>query len=245
MSWLEDSLETLVLKMSSDKYKTNYAYLDNIFMKLPLRFRNDFHTFNDFILDASQYWSSSTKKTYQDLKKLNNSSLLVTGPKGIGKTSMLYVDAIRRTIKQAEEQFPTYTVDFGSGPIEKWRDWIVSYGPNEIPENWPMVIHDSDVKEFAKTQLRDETNWLFEKYKEATFLGIDDLGKTIYTEKAIGSLYDIISYRYDYLLPTTVTSNFNKEQLISKYGENFDHILNRLTEMKATGESVRDKILIH
>ena len=53
-------------------------------------------------------------------------------------------------------------------------------------------------------------------YKTADLLVIDDLGKERATEWSVPILYRIINDRYENMLPTIITTNYNTDSLIEK-----------------------------
>ena len=51
-------------------------------------------------------------------------------------------------------------------------------------------------------------------YKEVPLLIVDDLGKEQCTDWSISTLYSIINERYEKMLPTIITTNYNIDDLI-------------------------------
>lgn len=70
-----------------------------------------------------------------------------------------------------------------------------------------------------------------DKYKEAEFLILDDLGVEKTTEFAEGVLFGIIDYRYERKLPTVITSNIALDDLAKAYPKNGERMASRLMEM--------------
>jgi len=58
-----------------------------------------------------------------------------------------------------------------------------------------------------------------DKYAEAAYLVIDDLGSSRFTDWSSAILYRIVNYRYEHLLPTVFTSNLNLDELGAALGE--------------------------
>lgn len=80
-----------------------------------------------------------------------------------------------------------------------------------------------------------------DKYKNADYLLLDDLGPENLTDWVYSSLYGIINHRYDELLPTIITSNLDLDQIADRLDD--DRITERIYEMckpvQFNGESQR------
>lgn len=80
------------------------------------------------------------------------------------------------------------------------------------------------------------------KIKAVSILVIDDLGKEHKSEWTQSILYDIVNYRYEHLLPTIITTNFNDTEL-ANYCEHA--VWSRLGEMcsgiKMSGGDYRER----
>jgi DNA replication protein DnaC len=85
-------------------------------------------------------------------------------------------------------------------------------------------------KELGRQIRVDPKNSL--RYQELTMLGIDDLGEEEATMMDYGNrvtpVIDLLSYRYDQMLFTMVTTNLTPKQIRSTYG---DRIADRFNEM--------------
>lgn len=81
-------------------------------------------------------------------------------------------------------------------------------------------------EEFDHTGLRKYLSQM----KSTPMLVLDDLGKEKKTEWSQQILFDVINYRYEHLLPTIITSNFNVDELGSYVGK---AVFSRLFEMSA------------
>ena len=75
-------------------------------------------------------------------------------------------------------------------------------------------------------------------YKKVDLLIIDDIGKETPTDWAISTIYNIVNGRYEAALPTIVTTNYSKDELIKRFtpagsGDSMTAraTLDRLTEM--------------
>lgn len=80
------------------------------------------------------------------------------------------------------------------------------------------------------------------KYKRASVLILDDMGKESPSDWVVEQLFDLINERYEDLLPTVVTTQFEPEELVKRLGksgseENAVAIVSRL-------RSKRDNALI-
>ena len=73
---------------------------------------------------------------------------------------------------------------------------------------------------------------LFQRYKEATFLAVDDLGVENDVVRQYGNSYspfgELFSYRYENRLPTIITTNLLTRQIENIYGT---RIAERIMEM--------------
>ena len=97
--------------------------------------------------------------------------------------------------------------------------------------------------EIRKSYNTDHDSEKIQKVKSAKFLVLDDLGAEKTTDWVQEQLYMIINYRYEYELPTVITSNLDIGQLSQKIGE---RTTSRLLEMcygvKLNGEDYRAKV---
>lgn len=97
--------------------------------------------------------------------------------------------------------------------------------------------------EIRKSYNGEKDSEKIKKIKSARFLVLDDLGAEKTTDWVQEQLYMIINYRYEYELPTIITSNLDIGQLAQKVGE---RTTSRLLEMcigvKLNGEDYRAKV---
>jgi DNA replication protein DnaC len=79
-------------------------------------------------------------------------------------------------------------------------------------------------------------------FKTLPFIVIDDLGAECFTEWSVGYWYDLIDYRYNWLLPTVITSNLPLKDLKTKVSA---RVVSRIAEssmgVKLTGKDRRAK----
>jgi len=128
------------------------------------------------------------------------------GPTGTGKT--LYAAAL--------------TVDVMR------QSTILRKGPRDF-----KFVSVPDLMEELKSGFHsDKSSDLITKYKTIDWLVLDDLGVGKATEWALGVLYLILTYRYEYLLPTVFTTNLDGDQLAEKFGD--DRIPSRIIAMTQT-----------
>ncbi|HHV32213.1 MAG TPA: ATP-binding protein [Clostridiales bacterium] len=142
--------------------------------------------------------------------------LLITGPVGTGKTHLAAAIA-NKLIKEL------YTVMFGN--ITDIITLVKS-----------TYSKDSEVSEMQVIQTLTQ---------DVDLLVIDDLGKEYSSKNTNTVLYQIINRLYEDEKPIIITTNYNSEQLKSKFGERGEAIVSRITEMTVpiimTGEDWRLK----
>lgn len=69
---------------------------------------------------------------------------------------------------------------------------------------------------------------LIKNYREREVLFLDDLGAESATDFMVESLYNIINYRYNMILPIIFTTNLNAKDFANAYGQ---RLLSRIIEM--------------
>ena len=70
---------------------------------------------------------------------------------------------------------------------------------------------------------------VLEKFSMATYLVLDDIGATTFTDWQISMMQQLINYRYENMLPTIFTSNLNLDELGAAMGDK--RIPSRITRM--------------
>ncbi len=70
---------------------------------------------------------------------------------------------------------------------------------------------------------------IIDRYRQADWLILDDFGASKQSDWTYQVLYSIINYRYEYLKPVIITSNFSLPQLAEKLGD--DRTVSRLLSM--------------
>ena len=82
---------------------------------------------------------------------------------------------------------------------------------------------------FNKTKEDRDPEETLNKYKQARYLLLDDLGMENLTDWVYLNLYSVINHRYDHLLPTIFTSNLDLDQIVSKLDD--ERVPDRIYEM--------------
>jgi len=138
--------------------------------------------------------------------KTGEQGLYIYGPTGTGKT--LYAcECMARLVAPnvawiRSRGFVFTTVE---GMLERTKD------------NFNKIKEDRDPEETLN------------KYKQAQYLLLDDLGMENLTDWVYLNLYSVINYRYDHLLPTIFTSNLNLDQIAQRLEDH--RIPDRIYEM--------------
>lgn len=91
----------------------------------------------------------------------------------------------------------------------------------------------SRIKATFSNNAKETSDQVVKEYSEIDYLIIDDLGKENPTGFAREVMFSIINSRYDNLLPLIVTSNYERDELIKRLGNDIDAIalVSRLSEM--------------
>lgn len=149
-------------------------------------------------------------------------SLLITGPKGTGKTHLAAAIANQLMAEGVPVVFAT------------------------------MIDLLAKIKSsFEKHGATNSENEIMRLYKTTDLLIIDDIGKEQPTEWALTKIYQIINARYEDYKPMIITSNYTTEELVERMtppsGDKHtaDATIDRILEMTYTvplaGESWRQK----
>ena len=110
-----------------------------------------------------------------------------------------------------------------------------------IKQGVPVICKTSidilgDIKRAYDTRYQYTEEEVLKIYKRAKLLVIDDLGKEQCTEWTMPILYSIINERYESMLPTIITTNYNEDMLIRRLtpkgldSSNAEAIVSRLHE---------------
>lgn len=172
-------------------------------------------TYDREISDATKdAWCYATE--YFTTEK-DNKSILLMGPVGTGKTEFF---------KQVRSEFYTKEGNF------------VSPDATGMKNKYFQIVDAQDIVDKF-----NEVGNGYHQYFTYHPLVIDDIGSEfegVHYGNKISPIQDIIMRRYKLGLPTHFTTNLNKEELASKYG---DRIMDRLREMCVVkvldGESLR------
>lgn len=102
--------------------------------------------------------------------------------------------------------------------------------------NVPKLLNDIKMSFYDR-----ESENLIDKYSRAFLICLDDLGAEQDTQWVMQTLYLIINYRYENLLPTIITSNLSLIELSSKFND--DRLTSRIRGMckplKMNGKDLR------
>ena len=98
--------------------------------------------------------------------------------------------------------------------------------------------------EIRRSYSADEESKKIKEIMRARFLVLDDLGAEKTTDWVQEQLYMLINYRYEYELPTVITSNLNIGQLAQKIGErSASRLLEMCVGIELNGEDYRAKVI--
>jgi DNA replication protein DnaC len=100
-------------------------------------------------------------------------------------------------------------------------------------------IRSNDLLNSIRAGFRVDTE-VVDPFKALPFIVIDDLGAECFTDWSVGYWYDLIDYRYNWLLPTVITSNLPLKDLKTKVSA---RVVSRIAEssmgVKLTGKDRR------
>jgi len=137
--------------------------------------------------------------------KAFSEGLYLFGPTGVGKT-----------FKACQIALEAMKWDFMQGKI-------TTCGFYNVP-NLLLRIRNT----FDKNSVESEMA-IYRELKDVPYLILDDLGVEKNSEWSFQTLYVIISYRYDNMLPIIITSNYSLEELAIKMGQ--ERITSRIRQM--------------
>jgi len=115
----------------------------------------------------------------------------VTGDVGVGKTLLLCRLAIRDRVSRGGARSKIYFVP-----------------ACELLLNIRDSFNGGERSEAA----------IVEKFAKADVLYLDDLGADKTTDWSIQTLYTILNYRYNHMLPTVISSNCSLDEISERYG---------------------------
>ena len=153
------------------------------------------------------------------------------------------VPELHEQIKKIAELFTSPTYKFGimlCGGVGNGKSTMMKALQSLLIQLDIRITHNTSfetlgmkiisAKELGRQIRVDPKNSL--RYQELTMLGIDDLGEEEATMMDYGNrvtpVIDLLSYRYDQMLFTMVTTNLTPKQIRSTYG---DRIADRFNEM--------------
>lgn len=146
---------------------------------------------------------------------------------------------------------------FVSGPVGTGKTHLAAAIANYIMNRGTPVICQTmqdlldGIRGAFNRDARVTSSAVLAVYKDVPLLIIDDLGKEQCTEWAVSTVYNIVNGRYEALMPTIVTTNYNDAQLLRRltpaHGDSVtaEATIDRLREMCAgvlmSGESWRSR----
>lgn len=147
-----------------------------------------------FVLDANSYDHINAVAKWATQK--GKFGLLLSGSYGNGKS----------TLVRALQSVTSYVYD--------------SKYPNAQP-NDKVSLRIVNALDVSNAATHDQTT--FRRYSTSPFLAIDDVGlepaEVMNYGNVINPLVQLITYRYDNLLPTIITTNLTPAQIREHYGE--------------------------
>ena len=108
-----------------------------------------------------------------------------------------------------------------SGPVGTGKTHMVASIANELLNTGVKVICMTSVDMLAKIRATFKTesgndDEVIREFKTADLLIIDDLGKEKATEWSAQTIYAIINARYENELPTIITTNYDRDELVDR-----------------------------
>jgi len=132
----------------------------------------------------------------------HHQGLVITGPVGVGKTSLL-VSTIRRLV---EDELARDIRSPIRARFVKTSQFLADLRAAMEQREYALVLDDALMVRL----------WT-----------LDDLARTTYTDWELGQLFDVIDRRYSQRLPLFVTTNFDQDQLRARLN---DAIVDRLAD---------------
>ena len=77
----------------------------------------------------------------------------------------------------------------------------------------------AEIKDTFSPGAKQTEEQVFEKYVQAKILYLDDLGVEKSSDWVLQALYRIINHRYNWMLPTVISSNLSIEELVAKFDD--------------------------
>jgi len=130
--------------------------------------------------------------------------------------------------------------------ILKWYVWyhLDEFSKNNLPAWTKFHAMIREVQACYSPAATQDTLSVIRKYQKAPFLVIDDVGDMEAggeTEDRRRILYEVIDYRNDYQLPTTLTSNLDPDQMTGHFGaRSMQRIIELCSFEQMGGENLRE-----
>lgn len=163
---------------------------------IPKRVSMDLRLLKDSLPDVSRYMPTISK----------GEGFYIHGPTGTGKTVLaawILASYLRAKIGNGEYEIARANL------LPQHPDYAPDYAPASAKRYRFMTM--SDILDAARPGAPGDS---FEGIKKAAVLVIDDLGAEKTTEWAVDRTDNLITYRYNEMLPTIITSNFTLDELM-------------------------------
>ena len=171
-----------------ERFRREQAKITRLLGKSGINKRFRQRVFQTFVTDTpAQKKAYSVAKAYADNfeKHLEDGTgLYIEGTNGTGKTHLAAAIAMQL---MTEYQIPCICKTAGD-----------------------LLLDIKSAFDSGSTTERD----ILSVYKEVSLLIVDDLGKEQCTDWSISTLYSILNERYEKMLPTIVTTNYNSDDLV-------------------------------
>ena len=198
-------------------------------LNLPKRYHNkDFSNFDITRLDncnAGELVKEIQRYSLSVMKvKKNNNWAFLSGDYGLGKTHLAVA-----AFKEAACQWAEYIALKQSNPY--------NIGRPDIGRNFHFITSSDLIQELRDSYDSDlvSEHATLLKYKEAPLLLLDDLGTERASEWQQEKLHLILNYRYNYLLPTIITTNLDSNELKTQINQ---RLMDRIVEATNGGRNI-------
>ncbi len=153
--------------------------------------------------------------------------LIMSGGVGTGKTSM--IRAIAGLFEYARSKYIEQAEELNKRDPGTWKGSEYAQLHEKARKYYCRIATANDL---TKCAANEEAVGEYEKALASPILAVDDLGTEPISIKVFGNeilpLVDLLSARYDQMLPTIITTNLGPEKITERYGE---RIADRIREM--------------